>query len=560
MAVNIAPSARQQFEDANGNPIVGGKLFTYIAGSTTKQPTFTDSTGGSANTNPIILDASGRTPSGLWLTESVSYKFVLAPATDTDPPTSPIWTEDGITGVNDSNAVTLSQWQTQLDVPTYIGATSFSVPGDKTGEYHVGRRLKSVNTAGVIYSSISNTSFGAGITTVTVVNDSGTLDSGISELSLGLITATSTSIPSTFAKLASPVFTGNPTGPTAAEFDNDTSLATTAFVNRALPNRSHLINGNFAVWQPGEDTVLSTDYTADCWGKHNFQTGRVTKQAFVASGDHPGNSQYVARVGGDGTTDTSRLHIGQGIPLRDTIALRGKTVTLSGYVKFSAATMSSLGSWSANVGYSNSSNDGAFNATDYTATASGSTTIANGSLPITWQKFTVTLAIGASAQNIAVYFQFASLVDKTASDWYDLSLVKLEVGSVATPYVPMSVDDELRLCLPYCEKSFALETAPVQNVGTTTDAAEWRTLVAGAVAFQSRDISFKARKRVAPTVTLFNPSAANAQVRDVSGSVDCSSSSASAIGESGFRVLTTGNAASSANNILAVHWIAKAFL
>lgn len=40
------------------------------------------------------------------------------------------------------------------------------------------------------------------------------------------------------APLASPVFTGNPTAPTAAQFDNDTSLATTAFVQRALGNHS----------------------------------------------------------------------------------------------------------------------------------------------------------------------------------------------------------------------------------------------------------------------------------------------------------------------------------
>jgi microcystin-dependent protein len=41
-----------------------------------------------------------------------------------------------------------------------------------------------------------------------------------------------------FAKLASPAFTGNPTGPTAALFDDDTSLATTAFVQRALGNNA----------------------------------------------------------------------------------------------------------------------------------------------------------------------------------------------------------------------------------------------------------------------------------------------------------------------------------
>ncbi|MFA6204459.1 MAG: hypothetical protein WC710_14875, partial [Gallionella sp.] len=84
--VKLAPIARKQYTDNNGDPVVGGKLFTYAAGSTTKQATYTDSTGTTANTNPIILDASGRTPYGVWYESGLIYKEVLAIATDTDPP------------------------------------------------------------------------------------------------------------------------------------------------------------------------------------------------------------------------------------------------------------------------------------------------------------------------------------------------------------------------------------------------------------------------------------------------------------------------------------------
>lgn len=101
MTVKLSPPPRQQYLDTLGNPYVGAKLFTYAAGTTTKQATYADSTGLSANPNPIILDAAGRTPNGLWLTSGASYKFVLTPSTDTDPPTSPIFTEDGVVGVND---------------------------------------------------------------------------------------------------------------------------------------------------------------------------------------------------------------------------------------------------------------------------------------------------------------------------------------------------------------------------------------------------------------------------------------------------------------------------
>lgn len=88
----LSPTPVQRFYDNNGNPLVGGKLFTYVANSTTKQATFTDSTGGTPNSNPIILDYRGE--ARVWIPPNVAYKYVLAPSTDTDPPTNPIWSVD----------------------------------------------------------------------------------------------------------------------------------------------------------------------------------------------------------------------------------------------------------------------------------------------------------------------------------------------------------------------------------------------------------------------------------------------------------------------------------
>lgn len=92
--VALSPLAVQHFVDNNGNALVGGKLFTYAAGTTTKLATYTDSTGGTPNTNPVILNSRGEC--GVWLPPEQAYKFVLSPSTDTDPPTNPIWTVDGI--------------------------------------------------------------------------------------------------------------------------------------------------------------------------------------------------------------------------------------------------------------------------------------------------------------------------------------------------------------------------------------------------------------------------------------------------------------------------------
>ena len=101
-AVNITPTPIQRFVDNNGNALVGGKLFVYQAGTTTKATTYTDSTGATPQTNPIILNARGEPQNmsgislGVWLPPNLSYKFVLAPSTDTDPPTNPYWTIDNV--------------------------------------------------------------------------------------------------------------------------------------------------------------------------------------------------------------------------------------------------------------------------------------------------------------------------------------------------------------------------------------------------------------------------------------------------------------------------------
>ena len=84
MAVFLSPvgGAAAQFFTNSGVILSGGKLYSYAAGTTTPQATFTSSSGNTNHTNSIILDSAGRVPGGeIWLNAS-SYKFVLNTATD----------------------------------------------------------------------------------------------------------------------------------------------------------------------------------------------------------------------------------------------------------------------------------------------------------------------------------------------------------------------------------------------------------------------------------------------------------------------------------------------
>jgi microcystin-dependent protein len=70
----------QQFFDNNGQPNAGGLIYTYQAGSSTLLSTYTTVNGTIANTNPIVLDAYGRTPSQIWMQTGYSYKFIIQTA------------------------------------------------------------------------------------------------------------------------------------------------------------------------------------------------------------------------------------------------------------------------------------------------------------------------------------------------------------------------------------------------------------------------------------------------------------------------------------------------
>lgn len=85
MAV-LTPAPKMQFFDINGEPLVGGKVYTYEAGTTTPLATYTDNTAAYANPNPVILNARGE--ASIWLGSGV-YKLKLTDVNEVE-----IWTVD----------------------------------------------------------------------------------------------------------------------------------------------------------------------------------------------------------------------------------------------------------------------------------------------------------------------------------------------------------------------------------------------------------------------------------------------------------------------------------
>lgn len=96
MSVFLSPigGAGWQFFNNDGTVLSGGLIYTYLAGTTTPQVSYTTSAGNVAHSNPIVLNSAGRVPTGeIWLTPT-QYKFAIYTATSTL-----IATYDNISGI-----------------------------------------------------------------------------------------------------------------------------------------------------------------------------------------------------------------------------------------------------------------------------------------------------------------------------------------------------------------------------------------------------------------------------------------------------------------------------
>lgn len=124
----LSPVFRQRFFTNNGIPLADGQLFTYAAGTSTPQPTYTDSTGSTANANPAVMDANGY--ADIWLVVGLSYKIVLK-----DSLNNLLWSVDNVT-------------------ETAGGGGGFALAWDATVTYAVGGI---VSKSGKLYVSLQNT-------------------------------------------------------------------------------------------------------------------------------------------------------------------------------------------------------------------------------------------------------------------------------------------------------------------------------------------------------------------------------------------------------------------
>lgn len=152
---------------AAGTPLTGGLLYTYAAGTSTPQATYTTRAGTVANANPVVLDANGE--ADVWTTPGVTYKFELRDSAGVVQ-----WTVDNVPSLPAEPATTY------LGSDGTAAAPGISFVNDTdSGLYRVGANDLAVSVAGtkVMEWTTATCTMTSGLT-VTQSNANGTAVQG----------------------------------------------------------------------------------------------------------------------------------------------------------------------------------------------------------------------------------------------------------------------------------------------------------------------------------------------------------------------------------------------
>jgi hypothetical protein len=272
-------------------------------------------------------------------------------------------------------------------------------------------------TTGQVLSKTSNTDMDF---TWVAQDDSNAIQNAIVDAKGDLIAASANDTP---ARLA----VGNNGETLVADSSTSTGLRYTA--GNPIPNP--VINSNFSVWQRGTSfTPNATTYTADRWQMYVGQTGTTVTRQATSDTTNLAFIQYCMRVARDsGNTGTNVRYLSTPMETVNSIPYAGKTVTFSFYARKGANFSGSLlGRLYTGTG---TDQNPLVTYTGYVSVISETLT-----LTTTWQRFTYTATLGTTATEMTVGFDWTPTGTAGAADYFEVTGVQVDIGSVALPYRP----------------------------------------------------------------------------------------------------------------------------
>ena len=216
--------------------------------------------------------------------------------------------------------------------------------------------------------------------------------------------------------------------------------------------KNAIINGGFDIWARGTSGTANSSssgagYNADRW--QNFASGTAITVARQVTSDTTNlpSIQYCSRVQrNSGQTSTGVIYNVQTAETLNSIPLVGKQVTLSFYARAGANFSATSNTLSFQVVYGTGTDQNLFSFTGSTAAFSSS-----GTLTTTWQRFQATGTISTTATELGVNIFYTPTGTAGANDYYEVTGIQLELGSVATNFSRAggSIGGELALCQRY---------------------------------------------------------------------------------------------------------------
>lgn len=343
-----------------------------------------------------------------------------------------------------------------------------------------------------------------------------------------------------------------------------------------------VLNGGMDLAQrqaPGTLTTYSNTsgraYGADRWGVTN-ENASAQYQRIDTSAAPETNLQSRFYGTWSKITSTGKLVVSQVIEGSDCMSLRGRKVRVQLKVKSSAGrTLRVVLLQLTNAGALDTipaTFISAFGAntvdptwgTNLTAIAPvtpENATVRNTGLDVAattnWQRVGAVFTLPSNLRNLViVVFGDSQLA---AADSLSMSEVGLYDGTEIRQWVPRAISSILSMCQRFYCKSFAVDTAPAQNAGLG-GAVRGNVAVAAAVAAPDAAIRFPVNMRATPALTYYNPSAANAFLRNVTAGTDATATATGTANEAGTDVSATGLAAWTVAQSTAVHYSADAEL
>jgi len=177
----------------------------------------------------------------------------------------------------------------------------------------------------------------------------------------------------------------------------------------------------------------------------------------------------------------------------------------------------------------------------------------------TWTNFVVTATIPSNSNNLLMALWTDA--DFAANDTLSLAEAGLYFGTTPRAWTPFPYNEMLTKLQKFFEKSFGVDRQPATAVGLNAYEMQFMAGKAGAALQYCPTIRYLARKFLStPTVTIYNPSAANAQVRDATAPADCTATTVVSVSGHHFFLSCTGAAGTLVGNKLAFNWTSEAAL